>query len=209
VKDLLRDKSMGLPLLIVAAGKSRRFGLADKRFTVLPHGGLLINALVRRGRKAGLDVHVVIDADDDVSAQIDAPCLKVAQASLGMGSSIANGVSLLAEHSTASAILIMPVDLPLLRVASLISVAAAAGSAQLVIPRFNGQAGHPVAFGRAFWSQLQSLSGESGARSVVSAALPAQRQFLELSDEGVIADADTEAEMIALLAKLKPRLRAE
>ena len=82
---------MSLPILILAAGKSRRFGEADKRFAPLPHGGVLVNALVRRSRKAGLDVSVVIDADDDVSARIDAPCILSANASLGMGHSIADG----------------------------------------------------------------------------------------------------------------------
>jgi molybdenum cofactor cytidylyltransferase len=114
---------MSLPILILAAGKSRRFGSADKRFAALPHGGVLVNALVRRSRKAGLDVSVVIDAGDDVSARIDAPCILSANASLGMGHSIADGLAHLRVSSSALGVLILPVDLPLLRIESLLAVA--------------------------------------------------------------------------------------
>lgn len=199
---------MSLPILILAAGKSRRFGGADKRFAPLPHGGVLVNALVRRARKAGLDVSVVIDAGDDVSARIDAPCILSANASLGMGHSIADGLADLGVSSSALGVLILPVDLPLLRIESLLAVAKNLRSDNIVTPVCAGRRGHPVGFGRRFWPQLCELRGDVGAKSV----LLDQAEFVEeviVADSGVYQDADTPEQMAALLRSLKPRLRPE
>lgn len=198
---------MTLPLIIMAAGKSRRFGEADKRFTLLPHGGVLINALVRRARKAGLDVSVVLDAADDVSAQIDAPCIFSANAAGGMGASIADAIKVIMQQSQADSLLIMPADLPLLRIESLRRVAALAASDCIVIPYCGAQRGHPVAFGRQYWSALSALSGDEGARSVIAAASTENIEVLELDDEGIYLDADTPERMSRLLKKLRPVLR--
>jgi len=199
---------MSLPILILAAGKSRRFGEADKRFAPLPHGGVLVNALVRRSRKAGLDVSVVIDADDDVSARIDAPCILSAKASLGMGHSIADGVAHLGLTSSAQGVLILPVDLPLLRIESLLAVAKILKPDNIVMPVCAGRRGHPVGFGRNFWPQLCELRGDVGAKSV----LTGQAKFVEevvVGDKGIYQDADTPAQMAELLLRLNPRLRPE
>lgn len=198
---------MTLPLIIMAAGKSRRFGEADKRFTVLPHGGVLINALVRRARKAGLDVSVVLDSQDDVSAKVDAPCIFSSDATDGMGSSIADALSSIASQSRADSLLIMPADLPLLRIESIRRVAALASSDRIVIPHCGGLRGHPVAFGRAYWPALSALSGDEGARSVIAEASTKNIEVLELDDEGIYLDADTPESMSGLLKKLRPVLR--
>jgi molybdenum cofactor cytidylyltransferase len=193
-----------LTLIIMAAGKSRRFGEADKRFTLLPHGGALINALIRRARKAGLDVSVVLDSADDVSAQIDAPCIFSSNAAGGMGASIADAVCSIASQSPADSLLIMPADLPLLRIESIRRVGAFAASDRIVIPYCGARRGHPVAFGRAYWPALSALSGDEGARSVIAAASTENIELLELDDEGIYLDADTPECMAGLLKKLRP-----
>ncbi|CAA0087856.1 Molybdenum cofactor guanylyltransferase [Zhongshania aliphaticivorans] len=195
-----------LPVLILAAGKSRRFGSADKRFTKLPHGGVLINALIRRVRKAGLDAYVVIDPEDDVSALIDAPCLYAANAKRGMGASIADAVAMVMAQSAAPSLLLMPADLPLIRISSLRRVAARAVADKIIIPRYGEQRGHPVAFGRHFWCDLSQLSQDEGARSIIAAADEAGLDIVGLDDEGIILDADTPEQMQSLLQKLRPVL---
>lgn len=199
---------MGLPLLILAAGKSRRFGEQDKRFAALPHGGVLINALVRRARKAGLEVSVIIDVADKVAADIDAACLFAPNAQMGMGHSISDGLKQLALSTSADSVLLLPVDLPLIRIASLQAVAAAARSDNIVVPVCDSRRGHPVAFGREFWPLLADLSGDIGAKSVLNKCA-AMVQEVRVSDEGIYQDADTPEQMAELLLRLKPRLRPE
>ena len=195
-----------LPIIILAAGKSRRFGDSDKRFTVLPHGGMLINALVRRASKAGLDVSVVINAKDVIADKIDAPCIVAPNAEQGMGASIADTVSVFAKRSAAESLLIMPADLPLLRIESLRRVAASAAPNRIIVPECEGRRGHPVAFGRQFWPLLRELTGDEGARSVI-ANHHESVDIVELQDEGIYRDADTPEEMRAVLSKLRPTLR--
>lgn len=195
-----------LPIIILAAGKSRRFGDSDKRFTVLPHGGVLINALVRRAKKTGLDVSVVINAKDTIADKIDAPCIVAPNAEQGMGASIADAVSVFAKRSAAESLLIMPADLPLLRIESLRRVAASAAPNRIIVPECEGRRGHPVAFGRQFWPLLSELTGDEGARSVI-ANHHESVDIVELQDEGIYRDADTPEEMRAVLSKLRPTLR--
>ncbi|WP_158249935.1 nucleotidyltransferase family protein [Zhongshania marina] len=195
-----------LPIIILAAGKSRRFGDSDKRFTVLPHGGVLINALVRRAKKTGLDVSVVINAKDMIADKIDAPCIVAPNAEQGMGASIADAVSVFAKRSAAESLLIMPADLPLLRIESLRRVAASAAPNRIIVPECEGRRGHPVAFGRQFWPLLRELTGDEGARSVI-ANHHESVDIVEVQDEGIYRDADTPEEMRAVLSKLRPTLR--
>lgn len=195
-----------LPIIILAAGKSRRFGDSDKRFTVLPHGGVLINALVRRAKKTGLDVSVVINAKDMIADKIDAPCIVAPNAEQGMGASIADAVSVFAKRSAAESLLIMPADLPLLRIESLRRVAASAAPNRIIVPECEGRRGHPVAFGRQFWPLLRELTGGEGARSVIANHHKCV-DVVEVQDEGIYRDADTPEEMRAVLSKLRPTLR--
>ena len=202
-----------IPLLILAAGKSKRFGSDDKRFTTLPKGGELLPALVRRGRKAGLDVRVVLDAQaadaGDVDRRLDCPCLFSPRAADGMSSSIADAISLLQGEyrhwrmEGPEAVMVMPSDLPLIRIHTLRAVAAAAAADTIVQPFCGDKNGHPVAFGRRFWSELMTLDGDGGARSVIQRH-PAARCSLAVDDEGIYRDGDTPELMAATLARLDP-----
>lgn len=189
-----------LELLILAAGKSRRYG-GDKRFVAMPKGGRLLPALVRRGNKAGLRVNVVVAEGDALQQLTGARLLRSSRAGGGMGYSLADAISQL--DSNAEAILIMPADLPLIRINSLRRVAEAARAGNIVIPVCNGRRGHPVAIGRKFWPELTELSGDIGARPVL-AAHPEYCQNLVLDDPGICADGDTPAQMQQLFSQLEP-----
>lgn len=126
-----------------------------------------------------------------------------------MASSIADGIAQLRksyrdEHvPEPDAVLLMPADLPLIRIHSLRAVAAAAAADVIVQPHCASQVGHPVAFGRQFWSALMALSGDGGARSLVSRHQAALRP-LALADEGIYRDGDTPEQMAEILALLDP-----
>lgn len=197
-------------LLILAAGKSRRYG-QDKRFVKMPKGGEILPALIRRGKKAGLTVTVVIDAEDDIAERLDANCVPSRRANGGMGYSIADAVFELIvretaaseEYVTCESVLIMPSDLPLIRVDSIRQVAAAARQDNIVVPHCAGRRGHPVAFGRRFWPELEKLEGDIGARDIIARHFDAV-VHLELEDTGICADGDTPQQMAALFAQMTP-----
>lgn len=118
---------------------------------------------------------------------------------LGMGYSIAAGV---AARPEASGWLVLPGDMPLVRPATLVAVAAALAQAPVVYAQHHGRRGHPVGFAAELFSELVQLSGDEGARRVM-ARYPSQA--LELDDPGVLVDVDTVADLVAVREVASPR----
>ncbi|NJN51063.1 MAG: NTP transferase domain-containing protein [Gammaproteobacteria bacterium] len=61
--------------------------------------------------------------------------------------------------------------------------------AVIVQPRYRGESGHPVGFGRDFFAELITLTGDRGARAVVARHANAVIG-VELDDPGVLLDFD-------------------
>ncbi len=113
---------------------------------------------------------------------------------LGMGYSIAAGV---AARPQAAGWLVLPGDMPLVRPATLVAVAAGLAQSPVVYAQHGGRRGHPVGFAAELYSELVQLKGDEGARRV-TARYPSVG--LELGDPGVLVDVDTEADLAALRA---------
>jgi molybdenum cofactor cytidylyltransferase len=67
--------------------------------------------------------------------------------------------------------------------------------ATIVAPSWQGQRGHPVGFSQTLGSHLAALSGDVGAKAVISAHLE-QLQLLECDDPGVLRDIDKPEDLI-------------
>ena len=195
-------------VIVLAAGKGERFlGVAHKLgqplgdTTVL--GMTLRHAIasqlpvvvvttegladIARRSVAARDVIVLPDGRTDAGTASGASA-----ALLGMGHSIASGVS---ARANASGWLILPGDMPLVRPATLVAVAAGLEHHPVVCAHHKGRRGHPVGFSSELYSELVTLSGDEGARRLV-ARYPALG--LELDDPGVLVDVDTEADLASV-----------
>ncbi len=190
-------------VIVLAAGKGTRF----KRSEPSPDGHKLAQGLgpysvlgttLRRAIASQLPVIVVASAplaelarrsiasrDVIVLPEVGTP----GHEALGMGYSIAMGVMARAD---AGGWLILPGDMPLVRPSSLIAVARELTQHPVVCAQYKGRRGHPVGFGAELYSELAVLSGDDGARRVVS-RYPALG--LELDDPGVLVDIDTEDDL--------------
>lgn len=179
--------------LVLAAGQGRRFG-SDKRLARLADGTTLLAASVARAREAFAEVRVVVRAGD-TPASLGLPAqqrlVHSLDASLGMGHSLAAGVAA-ARNSTARAIAVLLGDMPWIAADTLERLAAMATPEAIVFPLYDGQRGHPVLFGRAFWDALAQLDGDQGARRVLQAHRPAWCE-VPCDDPGVLRDVDTPA----------------
>jgi molybdenum cofactor cytidylyltransferase len=103
----------------------------------------------------------------------------------GMGDSIAAAV---AATSDAAGWMILPADLPLIQPKTLQLLAVWPLEADVLVPTFDGQRGHPVRFSPACRAELLALCGEQGAAGVVRAR---SVTLLAVGDAGCVTDIDT------------------
>ncbi|MDE2417836.1 MAG: NTP transferase domain-containing protein [Burkholderiales bacterium] len=103
----------------------------------------------------------------------------------GMGDSIAAAVRATAD---APGWMILPADLPLVHVDTLLAIARMPLVNGVLFPMHEGKRGHPVRFAPACAKDLMRLSGPQGAASIVEAH---PRTTLVVEDAGCTMDIDT------------------
>lgn len=186
--------------LLLAAGRSRRFG-EDKRRARVDGEPLLLRSVRRwlQARDEVLDDLLVVlrepsDAERELAAmlrELGVASTFCAEAQLGMGHSLAWGV-LQTPH--ADGWLIGLADMPAVLPQSVRAVAHALCAHNIVIPTHGGLRGHPVGFGRDFAQELLAVRGDCGARSVLQAHRDALH-WLELEDPGLLLDVDEPSQL--------------
>lgn len=186
-------------VVVLAAGKGSRFkGSAHKLEQSL--GGLsVLGRTLRNAVESHLPVVVVTTQPlAAVAAQIiaarDVVIVPQALASLGMGHSIAAGI---AARADSPGWLLLPGDMPMVRPATMLAVAAALEHHPVAYAQYQGRRGHPVGFAAELYSELMMLSGDEGARRIV-ARYPAIG--VDVDDPGTLLDLDTEADLAVMRA---------
>jgi molybdenum cofactor cytidylyltransferase len=177
-------------VLVLASGRGERFvasGGSGSKLKALLCGQPVLDHTLAAVRASGLPWHL----EDAGHA--------------GMGDSIAAAVR---ATQDAGGWLVLPGDLPLVRPESLQAVAAALAQHAVVVPRYQGAAGHPVGFAASCRDALLQLSGTHGAAAIVKAQRALQAvQDLELPDAGIVTDIDTVQDLAQaerLLAQRRP-----
>ncbi|QSL91349.1 nucleotidyltransferase family protein [Ectopseudomonas toyotomiensis] len=185
--------------LMLAAGYSRRFG-GDKRRATLADGRSLLAASLTLPCSMLEEVWLML-RPDEAPTGMDLPTgvrvVQNAASAQGMGHSLAAGAERLLAESNADAVAIFLADMPAIHRDSLETLIAHSSANNIVLPSYRGKRGHPVLFGRDFWPQLATLSGDVGARPVLQQNPNAVR-IVELDDPGVLQDIDTPADLSQL-----------
>lgn len=153
--------------LVLAAGAGRRFG-GPKALARDPDGVPWVERAVRAIRDGGCDpVVVVLGAAADAAARLVPAGASVVRAegwSEGVSASLRAGLEAVASTS-ASAVVVVPVDTPDLPAAAVTRVAARASHGALAFAAYDGAPGHPVVIGRDHWAAVAAaVSGDVGAR---------------------------------------------
>lgn len=195
------DLNRGSPVLVIlAAGQGRRFAGPGHKLeqplgqsTVL--GRTLATAIASRLRVIVVCTESLAPAVRRSVAARDVVVLSRDAAAQGMGRSIAAGVNAAAD---ASGWLILPGDMPLLKVETLRAVAARLEHDPVVFAQHRGQRGHPVGFSAELYSELIALEGDEGARRLLAryAAQP-----VVVDDPGVLLDVDTAEDLAKAQAR--------
>ncbi len=102
----------------------------------------------------------------------------------GMGDTIAAAVRATRD---AAGWLILPADLPLIRPQTLVALAQIKTPAQIVVPIFEGQRGHPVRFDSVCGDALAALRGGQGGAAIKD---PFERLAWPVLDAGCVTDID-------------------
>lgn len=185
---------MRLAAIILAAGRSRRFGDGNKLLAVLG-GTAVVRRTVAAVRGAGLhDIVAVTGPDGDaiahVLADIPVRCVRCADDRGGLGDSVATGASAL--DADVDGVMIVPADMPLLTAASLrmlVSVFAAQGGRRIVhAADASGAQRNPVIWPRARIAQLAAMHGSEGAKALIYDAVAVRIPDRELLDIDTDAD---------------------
>ncbi|MCA8866341.1 MULTISPECIES: NTP transferase domain-containing protein [unclassified Halomonas] len=181
--------------LVMAAGYSRRFGEDDKRCAPLADGRSLLTACVANAEQAFPLLRVAIREEDEATLlglADNTPLIRLHQAHLGLGASLAEAVSALshdARLNSVEAVAILLADMPWIQQGTLGALQRLATRDTIVRPSFKGQPGHPVIFGRVLWPALQVLSGDDGAKGVIQRHTAQYREYA-VQDEGILSDID-------------------
>ena len=188
--------------ILLAAGRGTRFG-GGKLLAPLPAashgvgGGTPVGAAASLHLLAAVSevIAVVRPGDALLRAALSATGSRVidcADAHLGMGASLACGV---AATSDADGWIVALADMPWIAPATIMAVGdALASGAEMAAPSYRGERGHPVGFAKTYASLLGALTGDEGARAVVSARQWALR-VIEVDDAGVLRDVDRPADL--------------
>lgn len=175
---------MKVSAVVLAAGSARRFG-SDKLIAQLegrPIFQHVLNAL------SGFDFNEVLAVVRPGYA-VDTPSIRVVenpQADDGMGRSLALGIASLKPTDGAFVVL---ADMPFLPEGVFHQLARHLSGHDIVVPRHDGQAGHPVLFSSVCFPWLVRLEGDRGGRVLMESG-DYRVRFVDNHSDGVLRDID-------------------
>lgn len=189
--------AQGVIALVMAAGKSRRFG-SDKRQARMADGRSILQTTLAVARQNFTETLVVVRADDNLGAlqlpdQIEV--LRAPPSGIGLGVSLATAFRYLLNRKTqAVAAAVILADMPWVSGAICQRLAARADAERIVYPSFRSQQGHPVIIGRNFWPALSGLQGDQGAQCLIRDNA-ARCDVLAVDSDTVLRDVDLPADL--------------
>ncbi|MGH8159571.1 MAG: nucleotidyltransferase family protein [Rhodanobacter sp.] len=159
--------------VLLAAGNASRFGAAKQ--TLLIEGIPMVRRAAMTALDAGLSPVIVVigaygDATEHCLAGLPVQLTKNSDWASGMGSSLALGVrTAVATEATLHEVLVMLADQPGISAAELNAMIKAHASApeRIRAARYQGHLGPPSLFPRAYFDELISMHGTSGARRLL------------------------------------------
>lgn len=191
--------------VVLAAGRSTRMG-ANKLVAELA-GKPVIAHVVDAIAAAELGPPIVVLGEDpgairDALAGREVRFAVARDYRQGLARSLAAGIAAVAEDWAAAIICLG--DMPLVSGDLLRAMAAMAGPASIVAPRFGGRRGNPLLWGRDYFPGLRMLAGDVGAKTLL-ADYPDRIRHLDWSDDGIGIDVDRPED----LAFVRDRLGVE
>ena len=187
-----------IAVVVLAAGTGRRLGLGPKAHVRLGDETFL-SRVVRACRGAGLGKTWVVGSVEDrliegacaalgasLAVNIDPARGMSSSVHVGLAATFGSGVS-----GVLSGVMIFPVDVPLVRPATVRAIAEGlrAGNDVWARPVFEGAHGHPIAIGPGLIPKLMAMGDDVPLREALR-QLGASAVDVSCLDRGVVADID-------------------
>ena len=198
--------------VLLAAGLSSRMGDVNK-LTLDVHGTPLIRRVADTIRQSNVDgLTIVLGHDaENVSKALDginARFLFNPDYSSGQSSTVRYGLDYLPQIATDMMVFLG--DMPLVTpdvVNALIESHLSLSDrwSKITLPSVKNQRGNPVIWGEAFFDEIKSLTGDSGARQLFESYKSAMN-ILPFDDLDLCLDADTEEDFNHIMEKFSPPL---
>lgn len=191
---------MAIVGLLLAAGFSRRFGVANKLAQPLADGRAM-GLVAAQHLLAAIPCSIAVIRSDEAElaesfAAAGLHVVRCVPQQQDMADSLAAAVNYCNDIALAvTGFVIALADMPFIRASSYAQVVHQLEQGELiVIPTYQGQRGHPVGFAATFQSELASLHGDSGARALIK-KYPQALRLVDSDDPGILIDIDTVEEL--------------
>jgi molybdenum cofactor cytidylyltransferase len=185
--------------VVPAAGRSERMGRPK---LILPLGGeTVIARLIRALREGGAETIVVVAPPADIAgadalaieaSRAGAVVVVAGSATADMRASVELGLDWLVRGPAPECILIAPGDSPGITAELVRRVVdrASAEPGAIVVPRFGGRGGHPVALPWHLAAEVRDLPEGTGVNALLAARAD-RVLMLDVDEPGTTADLDT------------------
>lgn len=196
--------------IVLGAGRSSRMGARNKLLE--PVDGVPIIARVAKlALESGADPVIVVtgfEASRIATAldRLNVTLVHNADFADGLSSSIKAGLRALPPEIDGALILLG--DMPAVEAAVLGALTAAFnGREAICVPVRGGQRGNPVLWGRSYFAEMMRLTGDCGARELMTPHADRVTE-VEIGSESIFADVDTPDDLARLTEDAKaPRSR--
>ena len=188
--------------IVLAAGMSSRMG--ENKLIMPLKGKPLVRHAVEAALAGRLDPVIVVTGHDALSVQRALADLPVHFAhneafTEGLSTSLQTGISQLPQSCEGAMVLLG--DMPAVSAELIARLAAAfepTESHAICVATAQGERGHPVLWGRQFFSSIQHLQGDAGARSLMSQYADHVCE-VEAGDSAPLTDIDTKEALAAYI----------
>ena len=190
--------------ILLAGGAGKRFGGGKLLATMVDGTPVGARSAMNLVAVLGEIIAVVRPGDDALAAMLRGAGARVSvcpESVDGMGASLAHGVAVAnaaAEEGRVTGYVVSLADMPWISASTIESVAMAIENGdRIAVPRYRGKRGHPVGFGDACRSDLLTLSGDTGAKSLIDSG--GDVRWIDVDDPGVIADVDVPGDLARMI----------
>ncbi|WP_210527660.1 nucleotidyltransferase family protein [Rubellimicrobium arenae] len=171
--------------VLLAAGASRRFGQADKLLAVL-HGRQLIRQAADAADAAQLDLRIAVTSSDEVAKALPEFRISRVAPDQPQSTSLATGIMEAMDQGADRAVVLLA-DMPLITADMIDGVIELAGDGVAAITD-GRRVCPPACFPRDLFPELTRVSGDQGARALLSGLGP--QQLLRVPSSSLV-DIDT------------------